>query len=64
MQARWLPPGAEVADAEPLRVKGDLATSLLELPEPGARAGTWTLEIVLDRDVLLRRKVQVGDASP
>ncbi|HVH18944.1 MAG TPA: tetratricopeptide repeat protein, partial [Myxococcota bacterium] len=63
MRARWLPPGATIAEDEPLRVKGDLATSVLELPEPGAAAGSWTLEIWLDRDVLLRRSVQVGDAT-
>jgi predicted Zn-dependent protease len=63
MRARWLRPGAPTGEEEPLRLKGDLATSVLQLPEPGATAGSWTLEILLDRDVLLRRSVQVGETS-
>jgi predicted Zn-dependent protease len=63
MRARWLPPGASVADDAPLRMKGDLATSILELPAPGAAPGSWTFQILLDRDVLLRRQVPVGDAA-
>ncbi|HEX5067326.1 MAG TPA: M48 family metalloprotease [Myxococcota bacterium] len=61
MRARWLPPGATQAEEERLHLKGDLAVSRLELPEPGAAAGTWTFEVVLDRDVLLRRAVPVGE---
>jgi predicted Zn-dependent protease len=63
--ARWLPPGATTGEETPVKLHDRvIAATELDLPEPGASAGTWTLEILLDGDPVLRRAVQVGDAAP
>ena len=62
LRARWLPPGATSGEELPIHIDDTYVHSTLDLPEPGATAGKWTLEIVLDNDVLLRRTVPVGVA--
>lgn len=62
LSVRWLAPGATSGSDTPLRVDGDVVASTLELPAPGAAAGSWTLEIRLGDDVVLRRSVAVLDS--
>lgn len=65
LSARWLPPGGAQADALPVRpLDDDLVQSVLELPAAGAPAGDWTLEVLLDGDVVWRRGVPVVAATP
>jgi tetratricopeptide (TPR) repeat protein len=63
LRARWLAPGATSGIDAPLHLDKDLVASTLELPAPGALAGTWTLEIRLGDDVVLRRSVPVLDSA-
>ena len=60
MRARWLAPGATTAEEQKLSINGQMITSTLDLPAPGARAGSWTLEIRFEGDTLLKRSVPVG----
>jgi predicted Zn-dependent protease len=61
LTARWLPPGVAEAEDQPVRVlDAGLVASAIEPPPPGAAAGTWTLELRLQGDRVLERKVVVA----
>ena len=43
-----------------MRVEESYVGSVLELAAPGAATGRWTVEVVLDDDVIERRAVPVS----
>jgi tetratricopeptide (TPR) repeat protein len=60
MRARWLAPGESTGEEKKVSVDGSMITSTFEVPAPGAKAGSWTLEIRFEGDTLLKRSVPVG----
>ena len=64
LTAHWIPPGEREGESTPVRVldQGLVATAL-ELPEPGASAGSWALELRLQGDVMLHLDIPVGEPA-
>jgi tetratricopeptide (TPR) repeat protein len=62
LTARWFGPGETRGTETPIEVDDDLIATSLELAEPGATPGTWSLEILLEGDVVTRSAVSVVDA--
>jgi predicted Zn-dependent protease len=60
MRARWLAPGESAAEEKKLSVDSSMITSTMDVPAPGAKTGSWTLEIRFEGDTLLKRSVPVG----
>jgi predicted Zn-dependent protease len=64
LTAAWIAPGARTGESTPVRVLDQgLVAAALELPPPGAAAGSWTLELRLQDDVMLSRSVLVGPSA-
>ena len=62
MRVRWRDPSGGVAGETPVvKLERPYAGSTLELPAPGAAAGRWALEVLIDGDVIERREVRVRD---
>jgi hypothetical protein len=63
MRVRWRDPSGGVAGETPVVKQGrPYAGATLELPAPGAASGRWTLEVLIDEDVIERRDVPVRDS--
>ena len=62
MRVRWRDPSGGVAGETPVvKLKRPFAGATLDLPKPGAAAGPWTLEVLIDEDVIERRDVPVRE---
>jgi predicted Zn-dependent protease len=63
MRVRWRDPSGGVAGETPVVKQGrPYVGATLELPAPGAASGRWTLEVLIDEDVIERRDVPVRDS--
>jgi hypothetical protein len=63
MRVRWRDPSGGVAGETPVvKLERPYAGATLELPAPGAATGRWTLEVLIDEDVIERRDVPVRDS--
>ena len=65
LTAFWIPPDGGAGERTPVReLDQGLVATALELPAPGAAAGSWTLELRIQEDVMLSRSVLVAEAPP
>jgi tetratricopeptide (TPR) repeat protein len=63
MRVRWRDPSGGVAAETPIvKLERPYAGATLELPAPGAASGRWTLEVLIDEDVIERRDVPVRES--